>query len=356
MNWFKKEILGVDLGARTLKGVRLKQDKAGRVHLVKHFFQDLAQTSEDFPARVNRDEALKAAIEIQRLGSSTAAGAIKDSEIMALSLELPRMSDQELRKAVPVEVAEMAGINIEDHSCDFMVGKSPEDNPEVMSIKAYCVKKEVVLGQMKQMKDAGLKAGSIESELMAITAMLDFNHYLDPKEVVMVIDLGESHVSSGLITEGMLSMTRNHEVSFGSINEALHAQLGIDYATAESAKLSYDFLTTPEDTPVNRTMDEVFTSIFKTIKEAIDFYRECPESQGRIDRILLVGGGSQIKGIDKIHQIFFRIPTTLVNPFRNIDIFSNLDESEHDEITRIGPYMAAAVGLALQSVTLKGAA
>jgi Tfp pilus assembly PilM family ATPase len=103
-------------------------------------------------------------------------------------------------------------------------------------------------------------------------------------------------------------------------------------------------------------MDEVFTDIFKSIKDAIDFYRECAESHGRIDRILLVGGGSQIKGIDKINQIFFRIPTTIVNPFRNIDVFSSVDDSEHEEIAKIGPHMATAVGLALQTIVLKGAA
>jgi len=354
MSWFKKDILGVDLGTRTLKGVKLKQDKKGRVSLSRHFFQDLAQISEDFPVRSNRDEALKAAIEIQRLGSSYAAGAIKDAEVMALSLELPKMSDKELQKAIPLEVAEVAGISIDDHSCDYLVAHGPMDNLEVMAVKAYCVKKEVVLNQMRHLKDAGLKPNSIESEMMAITAMLEFNHYLDPKEVVMVLDLGEGHVTSGLIADGALAFTRNHETSFGKINQVLSNQIGLSYSAGETAKQGYDFLSAPEETPVNRVMDEVFTEIFKGIKDAIDFYRECSESRGRIDRILLVGGGSQIKGIDKIHQIFFRIPTTLVNPFRNIDVFSSIDVSEHEEISKLGPYMATAVGLALQSI--KGAA
>ena len=356
MSWFKKDILGVDLGTRTLKGVKLKQDKSGRVTLARHFFQDLALTSENFPNRSNREEALKAAIEVQRLSSSVAAGAIRDTDVISLSLELPRMSDKELQKAVPLEIAEMSGISVDDHSVDFLVTKGPENNPEVIAVKAYCVKKDRVLEQMKSMKDAGLKPGSIESEMMAITAMLDFNHYLDPKEVVMVIDLGEGHVTSALIADGSLAYTRSHEVSFGKINEVLGQSLGLSYADAENAKLGYDFLSAPEETPVNRAMDEVFTEIFKTIKDAIDFYRECAESHGRIDRLLLVGGGCQIKGIAKIHQIFFRIPTTIVNPFRNIDVFSGVDDSEHEEIVKIGPHMATAVGLALQTIVLKGAA
>lgn len=356
MSWFKKDILGVDLGARTLKGVKLKQDQSGRVSLIRHFFQDLALISEDFPNRSNRDEALRAAIEVQRLKSSPAAGAIRDTEVMNLSIEFPKMTEKELSKAVPLEVAELAGISLDAYSCDYIMTKSPAENPEVVGVKAYCVKKDLVLEHMMQLKDAGLKPEAIESEMTAITAMLDFNHYLDPKEVVMVLDLGESHVSSALIAEGTLAYTRSHEMAFGKLNKSLSEALGMSYAEAEEAKRDYDFLCTPEDNPVNRIMDEVFTEIFKGIKESIEFYLECNESRGKIDRILLVGGGSQIKGIDKIHQILFRIPTTLVNPFRNIDVFSNLEETEHEEISRVGPYMAAAVGLALQSISQREAA
>ncbi len=356
MSWFKKDILGVDLGARTLKGVKLKQDKTGRVILSRHFFQDLALTSESFPERTNQDEAFRAAIEVQRLKSAYSASSVRDADVISLSLELPKMSDKELKKAVPLEIAEMSGISADDHSVDYLVTKGPENNPEVIGIKAYCVKKDLVLSQIKQMKDAGLRPEAIESEMMAIRAMLDFNHYLDPKEVVMVIDLGEGHVTSALIADGMLAYTRDHGTGFGKINLALRDSLGLSYSDAESAKLAYDFLSAPEETPLNRTMDEVFTGIFKSIKDSMDFYKECVESRGRIDRILLVGGGSQIKGIDKIHQIFFRIPTTIVNPFRNIDVFSGLDESEHEEISKIGHHMATAVGLALQGIPVKGAA
>jgi Tfp pilus assembly PilM family ATPase len=169
----------------------------------------------------------------------------------------------------------------------------------------------------------------------------------------MVLDLGEGHVTSALVSEGELAYTRSHGISFGKINQVLADSFGLSYADAECLKLGYDFLSSPEETPVNRALDEVFTEIFKTIKDAIDFYRECTESHGRIDRILLVGGGSQIRGIDKIHQVFFRIPTTLVNPFRNIDVFSNLEESEQEEVSRIGHHMATAVGLALQTISRK---
>ena len=356
MSWFKKQILGVDLGTRTIKGVKLKKGKDGRVSLAGHFFQDLATTSEEFPVRNNREEAFRAAIEVQKLSSSYAATTIRDAEVMSFHLDLPKMSENEMTEAVSVEISEQAHISMADHTCDYLVTEASEDNPDVTQVKAYCVKKDVVLEQMKQLKDAGLKPTSIESEMMAITAMLEFNSYLTPKEVVMVLDLGEGHVTSGLIVDGNLALTRNHEVSFGSINRALQDQLRLSYDDAEKAKVGYDFLSVPEENAINRVMDDAFTQIFKSVKAAIDFYKDCSESGGRVDRIFLVGGGSQIKGMDKIHEIFFKIPTTLVNPFRNIDIFTGSDEDSQDDIVQLAPYMGTAVGLALNSISNEGAA
>jgi type IV pilus assembly protein PilM len=354
MNFFRKKILGVDVGARTVKGVRLRQERDGRVELDGHFFQDLAVTSDEFPVRTNRDEALKAAIEVQRLSSSIASTALRDTEIMTFNLEFPKMREKEIEKIILQEAAEAGGFAAEEHSCDFVVSPQATDNPEVMAVRAYAAKKDLVFEQMKTLKTAGLKAHAIESEMMAITAMLQFNGYLDPKEVAVVIDLGESHVSSGLIVEGSLAVTRSHGVSFGSVNKALQDQMSISYEQAEKLKSGYDFLAGAEEGNAGHILDEMLTGIVRSNKDAIDFYREIPESYGRVDRILLVGGASQMKGLDKVHQMLFKIPTVVVNPFRNIDVFSSLDEAEQEEISRVGPYMATAVGLALATIPKAG--
>jgi len=343
MSFFKKPLLGVDLGTRTIKGVQLKKSNSGKVSLVGHFFQDLSKTSNNFPAQCNRQEALKAALEIQSLTSSNAATTVKDSEVMTFNLDLPSMSDKELQQVVPQEVAEQGQLNMDEHSCDYIVYPN--------TVKAHCVKKSVVLDQMKVLENVGLKPTNIESEMMAITAMLEFNDYLDPKEVVVVFDLGESHVNSGLIAEGVLALTRTNRASFGQVNQELTNRCELSYEQAEKVKLDYDFLIGPgeEKTPITATLDDAFTEIFKAIKSDLEFYQECSESMMHVDRVLLVGGGSQIKSAAKVIEKFLKVPAIVVNPFRNIDIFSNKESIE--EVAELAPFMGTAVGLALASIS-----
>lgn len=186
--------------------------------------------------------------------------------------------------------------------------------------------------------------------MMAITSMLEFNDYLDPKEVVVVFDLGESHVNSGLIAEGVLALTRSSKKSFGSVNRELKERCKLNYDQAEEIKLDYDFLVGPGEnkTAVTEVLDDVFTDVFKTIKVDLEFYQECAESLMRIDRVLLVGGGSQIKSVAKVIEKFLKVPAVVVNPFRNIDIFSGGDS---EEVAELAPFMGTAVGLALASIS-----
>ena len=328
MKLFKKDILGVDLGSRTLKGVKLKKDKDGRVRLTNHFFHDLALTSEAYPD-CDPTEAFKAAIETQGLKQSHSASAIKDSEVMSFTLNLPPMSERELSQVVPQEIAEQAHITVEDHSIDYLVQADPK-NSEATQIKAYCVKRDVVIEQMKSLQGAGLRPKSVESEMMAIVAMLKFNGYVDKNDVSVVFDLGETNLVSGLIAEGGLCLTQSSGTSFGAVNRLLQNEFSLSYDAAEKIKLDFDFLTGPSDgaSMLNEAVETSFAEVFKSIKQALEFYKECPESSSRIDKVYLLGGGSQLKSVAQIIEIFFKVPAQIVNPFRNIDIFTGFDEEQ----------------------------
>ena len=343
MSFFKKAMLGIDLGTRTLKGVQLCKGSNGKISLKNYFFQDLAQVSKEYPGTCNREEVLKASLETHDLIHSSTASAVKDVDVITFNLELPVMSEKEYEQVVPLEVGEQAQLNMEEHSCDYVVYPN--------FVKAHCVKKSVVLEQMKILQEAGLKPGLIESEMMAIHAMLEFNDYLETNEVTVVFDLGDTHVNSGLISVGVLSLTRSQGVSFGRANVQLKDQCYVSFDEAETIKQKYDYILGPvtEKNEMASILDDAFTEVFKAIKTDLEYYHECSESMGRIDRVLLVGGGSQIKSAVKVIEDFLKVPAIVVNPFRNIDIFSNLVASE--EIATLAPYMATAVGLALASFT-----
>ena len=202
--------------------------------------------------------------------------------------------------------------------------------------------------QIELLKKAGLKPRSIESEMMALTRMLRHNEYLYPEQVSVVIDLGESAISSGLIIDHELVLTRSKNISFSNVNQAIREQMGCNYEEAQMMIKAFDFLDNNEPKMgVDQVLERSFALFFDAIKEQIEYYLECPESFGKIDQLLLVGGGTLLKNIESVHENYFKIPAKVVNPFRNIEVMNDRNPEWNEEMIRICPFMGVAVGLAL---------
>jgi type IV pilus assembly protein PilM len=329
------------------------------VRLVGHFFQDLSEAALA-PGENAVDAAFQAALEVSRLRSSPAATAIRDADVSTFRFSLPKMKEQEIRLAVAHELEENTGVSPSEMNYDYAVVGEDPTRSETVEVKAWFAKREAVAEKVSPIVRAGLSCRAVETELMAIVEMLDFNGYIQPEQVQVVIDLGESHVELGLVSDGELKVTRHVQVGMGLVTRVLQETLGLSLADAEKRRSEYSFSSEAAEgsDPSSRAaavIDDAITGIFREIKEAVDFFRECPESYGRIDRILLTGGGSQIRDIDKVHELFFKAPTTVANPFKNIDIFSGPDPVDAEEIARLAPYMSVAVGLALASVDKEAA-
>lgn len=354
MEWMKrlgmsKPLLGVDMGSRTIKGLRLKKHK-GRVFLDGYFFHDLAQTSESYPERSNAQETLKAGIEIQKLRKQTFATTVPDREVMHVALSLPKLKPAELRTAVKHELSEHTGIPIEELAFDFTVQQTQGDEQqESMNVSAYGVRRKVIDELVQTMNGASLRAAVVEPDTLAICAMLEFNKYIDQKDTYIVFDLGERHLTTTLVCAGDIKLSKSTEQGMGRINAALMEKLRISYGEAERRKLKYDFNSSPnaqESAETDLIIDESYAAIFSDIKATIELFRQNLPDSSQIKQLLLVGGGSQTPNLERVFQMFFRMPTSVVNPFRNIEIFG--PQASDDKIGELAPFMATAVGSALR--------
>ncbi len=351
MQLFKAPAIGVDVGARTIKGVRLKRKK-GHIYLDRYFFHDLAQTSSLYPEENTLEETLRANIEMTRLGNARASVNLRDEDVFSFRFDLPRLKPSEMRFAVAHEIQDSLNIPVEDLTFDYVSGENPlQPGEENVPVQAYCARRESVLQRIRLLQRTRLRPSAVESDMLAIAAMLRFNTYVLPKQNYAVFDLGESHISMALISDLEVVHLKSGKIACGSINQALRESLDLSYLEGEELKLRHDFNQKEGgDGAAEAVIDQVYLEIFKEIKQALDLFREQSDPVTTIDRILLVGGGSQVPNIDKVFEMLFRIPATVVNPLKNIQIFPNSQAAKDDSIGKVGAFMATAVGLALRDV------
>lgn len=349
MNFLTKTTLGVDVGSRSIKAVKLRK-KGSRILLDRYFFHDLAKTSSSFPDGVDTLEVLRAGVELNNFANASTSAGVKDIDVINFEFHLHKMKEKEMSLAVGSEISESLNQPIDHLTFDYRY--QDDQKQEQVTIQAYCVRREKVMATIDLLKSARLEPKAIEPNMLAIAEMLAFNGYTDTESRVVIIDLGESVLSVALLVGQNVQFTKAWSVSCGSINETLKQKLGWTYEASEKYKLQYDLKTEGKTSGLEDLLvEEVYTQIFREIKESIEYFQLQLKGNGEIRKIYLVGGGSQIREIDKLHEMLFKIPTVVVNPLRNIDIYKDSESSSEENIGNLGPYMSVAVGLALRGIT-----
>jgi len=344
-NPFAKNLLGVDIGSRTVKAISLKHHRGG-LALDKYFLYDLSETAKAYPTGANPAEALRAGVSLQALQRHPFAAGVPDRDVIHLALELPRLSDAELRTAVKHELSELTGIAAEELAFDFVVHAGPAEAP-TLQVSAYGCQRRNVESLVKLVRGAELNPVRVESDTLAITAALTFNGYIENEKSYAVFDLGERHLTAALVQGGELRLSKTFDNGWGSINERLAGKFGFSYAEAEGHKHRYDFNAQEgADPAVEQALDEAYAAIFSDFKRALELFADF-NPDAKVDQMLLTGGASQTPNLPRVLQMFFKIPAEVANPFRKIAIYAAGPAS--DEIGRLAPFMMAAVGLALSN-------
>lgn len=359
MNGFKIPIpiAGIDVGSRVIKGVKLKK-KGGRVIMDRYFTLDLSKDNSAYPIEKNLLTSLSGMIEIHKLKNIRVATSLSDDHVIAFEVKLPPIPENEVGAAIEHELQENYQLNLEEIYYDTVIveqAASPqagEFQDQYMIVMVYVAKRELVKNHIALLKGAKLNPISMESDMLAAIEALKFNEYIQGRQTQVIIDLGDSQTTVALVVDGNLRFSKTVKIGSGVINQELTRELRLSYDESEKMKLSYDFSSqTSSATGRDQAIiDDVYYKIFKEIKETIDQYYAHFQGHFKIDQILLIGGGSQRAQIDRVIEGFFKVPTIIPNPLKNIEIYSDAMSSRTDEIGSLSPYFTTAVGLALRGV------
>lgn len=343
---FKKKILGLDIGQRCVKGVLLSR-QGKEVVLEDYFYLDLQEAT-----GAGRDPAkfpgvLAALVEGAGLVSFQVASAIEDGELQVVNLSLPKLPENELRPAVMNELEVQLGAAAADLSVDFSVTelKGKED----LSVHAYCAKTKTVKDHLELLESARLKPVAVESALLASLEAAHFNDYIQPDASYLLVDVGDSHTSMGLVTNGDLVQINTIRTGSGEINQSLMQQLGCDFQNSELRKLSYrmekeENLDADAET---KTIEQGYYQIIVGIHDTVVYFKASRKAQS-IRGILLAGGGLMQEGAAAVMEQSLGLPVTLLDPLRKIQIFGKKGGGNRERLPKIGPMLHVAVGLALR--------
>jgi len=375
----KPETFGLDISDLSLKVAKLKK-RQGDLSLMSFGEGNIP------PGVIEggeiKDETTLAKI-IQETIRKTKGAKIKTKEaIVSLPeekaflqvIQIPRMTEEELKKAVRFEAENYIPLPLEEVYLDFQIAKPLSNHLDHIDVLIAALPKKTVDPYVSSIKKAGLIPQVFEIESQAISRALVKNE-ISPSPVLL-IDLGATRTSFIIFSGYSLRFTSSIPVSSRKFTEAISEALNVDFVTAEKLKKQYGLETSEkirlrkkpgevkfekeiiEDKKIFNAVIPALIDLVEQIKKHINYYQthashehlqsENESHPGKgVAKIFLSGGGANLKGLPDILSLELGIPVEKGNPWINIlpEPLKEVPELSYEKSLSF----ATALGLALRS-------
>jgi type IV pilus assembly protein PilM len=359
----KYNAFGLDINDSSLKIVQLKKKNKS---LCVSSFNEVKITPGIIEDGVIKKEASLA--RIIKYACSTVKGEKIKTKYVVLSLpeeksflqviQMPKMTDEELKIAVPFEAENYIPLPIEEVYLDFQVIPSVKDNLNRLEVLLVAMPRKIVDSYVSCIKKADLIPIILESESEAITRSLIKK---DTKlSFVVLVDFGEDKTNLVVYSGQSVRFTCSIPISSKMLTNAIAESLKVDLNTAEKLKIKYGISRKKQSktSVAKKSVEEkvasaiipVLEDLATQIKKYINFYKDhssfeyfLPDT--KIEKIIFCGGGSELKGLLGFISDRLEIPAELGDPSINFVSKKIKTVIKKDHIS-----LATAIGLASRGI------
>lgn len=341
-------ILGVDIGAHTVKAVLLSQHGAHykvealaiepmiKGSMTDREIQDIEAVGTVI-ARIRKKIPKNI-----RFAATAVSGSTVITKVIFMDASL---SDDELASQIEVEADSLIPYPLSEVSLDFEKQEINPNDPSKMNVLLSAARTESVQSRVGAL-DAGnfvTKVVDVESYCLSRAAALCYNQ-LPPDaadKLVAVIDIGATMTLMSILDRGKTVYTRDQMFGGEQYTRSIISYYGKTYEEAELAKVGNDL-------PPSYTFEVLApfqTMVLQQVRRGIQMYLTT-SGRDNIDYLLLSGGTSLIEGLDKLLTDELGIFTVVANPFVNMDVGPAVDR---EQLQQLGPQLMIACGLAMRS-------
>lgn len=343
----KNRLVGLDIGSRTLKLAEIIDTKAGSA--LKNFSTIDMEPGLIEEGSVRDPEAVSGYIrklfKSINLKDKNVAISIGGYSVIVKKINVQTMTEDELHETIHFEAEQYIPFDISEVNLDFQILGENEHNPNQMNVLLVAAKKEMISEYINLMKMAKLHPRIIDVDAFALQNIFKFNYSLEDENIAL-IDIGASKTSLNILKDNVSEFMRDVSLGCEQINDKIASTVGCAIEETEKIKLGEESdLISSED--LKEIVESVVTDWCIEIKRALDFfYSTYPEEQ--ISRILLSGGGANIKKFLELLAAETSSEVEVINPFKNVIVDSNRFDSSYLE--QIAPQAAICMGLATRKM------
>lgn len=344
-------VVGVDIGGSSIKVVQVRKEKErailetyGEIALAPYANLNVGQAaklSDDKVVTALKDVLREANIKARR---ASVAVPLKSSFLTVISIpevdgDLSEIIKMEARKYIPVPLGEV--------NLDWWVLPEKEQvtsagvkKTRMIHVLLAAIHKNTADSYKAIIQNSGLNAVSYEIESFSMVRSCIGKE----SAPVAVLDFGASFIKLAIIDYGIIKASNSIGRGAQELTLSLAHSLNVDFNKAEELKREIGLSDLPEHREMVAVMEPILEYVFSEVDTLIkDFQRKYQRAVGKV---VLVGGGSLLKGLVDFAVKRLTIAAELGDPFNKVEypaIFAGV-------LKETGANFSIALGAALRAL------
>lgn len=364
----KESFIGLDIGTSSIKLVELTRDKKEGVRLSTY-----ASAKNSLSLSRGGDSESVAQIAtiahemLRRSGASATSvvAALPGLSVFSTVISLPEMNERDLEKAVVIAAKNYVPTPLKDVVLGWTAMKESLENelpvhadpaPKGEKEKNFeskqsgqpvrknsevfltAASKDLVQNYSSVMERLNLNLIALEIESFPLSRSLIGSL----KEPVLLVDIGSLTTNFYVVDNGYLRINQSADIGGDAITKAIATKLSISESEAEQRKYKLGLTQDGADNGLAFAAKTIVKDIIERgTSLCIIFERK---RNRKVAKIILIGGGANLKGLIEFWKEASGIPAEMGNPWKGIKVPPVLN----NKLLTIGTSFAVAVGLALR--------
>jgi len=361
---------------RTKRGVELEKFASVPIH-------PNGPPSADTDLRSAKVSAIRRAVQESGITAKHCVSAVSGESIIVRYIQLPHMTEDELKNALRYEAEEYIPFQIDEVNLDsHILGTTDDGGGKRINVLLVAARKEQIADHIDLVKAAGLIPSIVDVDSFALFNTFEFSQAAAPGEVVVLVDIGSEITNINIFQDGLSHFARDINIGGTTITRAIQQKLRVDFSEAERLKHSegVPFISAKEDmgadgddespliesiqgavdqmtgddlgddsleSQAGRVVKGALSTLLGEVQRSLQFFENQVSGQ-TVGRMILSGGTSRLPNLPQFIANELRVPVDVLDPIASISVGNKGVDQGLVENNR--QMLGVGVGLALREV------
>ncbi|MCI0651069.1 MAG: pilus assembly protein PilM [Planctomycetes bacterium] len=334
----KKSIVGLDVGTSEIKAVELT-NSGGNLKITG--FGSARVQAPDQIGETIIEVLRNAGIKTRRV-----ATAVSGRSVVARYINLPLMTESEIKGALRFEADKYIPFDIEEVALDGHkleeIASSAEEGDKEMKVLMVAAKKSLVHDHVRMIQDIGLIPVVVDVDTFALGNAFELrNRYSsrveERQEVVALVDVGATKTNISILLGNTTYFSREVYLGGNDLTEAVARRLAIETTEAEDLKRNPQGREAELEEALTTNLDDLANEIHLSF----DYFEN--QFDREVGEIFVSGGCVRTPGLQTVFERVFDRKIQFWDPTENLELRG--DRIDPEELKAHASQLPVAIGL-----------